>query len=567
MNDYEKDLAIYRMMAKEADALIQKAACPAGEFSAAKVNVKNGFYLPLDEEVVTFSSGSFTCSCRRDSIFYYLAKYEKYIQPKDRVKFSKREDKGEKLLTVVKPKEFAFLKKATMRDANYPLMHGVMLEAKTMTMFASDGHILTAAKCQGHEVLGEFPADAKFILPPEILGCKESKITISMKEGKTFATCGSVTAELTAGRYPNVYGVIGGFMSEIRFSSWKDFQKSVKAVALTSEEKEPIVILSAEAGSKELRLSEKEGASERVVKLLEPAQSSMRLALRAKYVTKSVVKSDRLLFNGCDRAVVFVGKDEFSLIMPVYLSDGIATGNAKLGRDLINPCQLIGMQDVDLTPKVEETEDIPEVPAIEEKEEKHLPAVIVRPAILPIGNFIPKENVRITLPERKVLALPAPATETANEVDAVDAIEVRTVNGMTEGDFVKLHLPTGYSLVCKVIRFSEDGCKVCLNVKGWNKWTFHVSMIEPTDERKNTLPEWLTGGQTVTDGVFTGEICKVERSKVFFADGGTKPLKQVLLNCYPTAKVVVTPTEPEKKENIFMRWAKNILRYASMFSF
>lgn len=548
MNDYEKDLAIYRMMAKEADALIQnpKTIFPAGEYTAAEISggVKYGFCFPLTDEVVTFSSGSFTCSCRRGYIFRYLAKYEKFIKPKDRVKFSKRKDEGEKLLTVVKPKEFAFLKKATMQDANYPMMQGVMIEAKTMTMFASDGHILTAAKCQGHEVLGEFPADARFILPPEILGCKESEITISQKEGKTFATCGSVTDELIGGRYPNVYGVIGGFMSELRFSSWKDFQKSVKAVAVSSEEKEPIVILSAEAGSKELMISEKDCASERVVKLLEPAQSSMRLALRANYVTKSVVKSDRLLFNGCDRAVVFVGKDEFSLVMPVYLSDGIATGNDKLGKDLINPCQLIGMQDVDLTPKVEETEDIPEVPAIKEKEEKHLPAVIVRPAILPIGNFIPKEDVKIALPERKVLALPAPTAEIeeAEEVEEVEAVEVRTVNGMAEGDFVKLNLPTGYSLVCKVVRFSDNEKNVTLNIKGWNKWTFHVSMIEPTDERKNTLPEWLTGGQTVTDGNFAGEICKVERSKVFFADGGTKPLKQVLLNCYPTAKVVVTPT-------------------------
>lgn len=574
---------IYSKLAEKAKEVFDCLEIPSGVYSAKDVNnlipfttkgvdpekistpIYDGRWKMDPMETISVSEGSFGCEFKAWRIFAYMAKFEKLVPAKDRVKFEKVAEEGTHCLELVVPKNIGKLPKCVGKDELRPVMDYVCYDVERHALVATDGYVLSVVHCDC-ELFSEEHKTSMILIDASLIK-KDAEISISKTE---FGYCAN-NIVINEMRYPKWHAVIPKFHEdeEIKFDkkAWKVLQKAVKEISKAC--KMEYIHLLADEGNNSITVKGDNAAyniiQEKNIEVPCVIRKSFHVAVNAKSFAK-IDEADSMWIQGGDRALGFTNDKKMMLLMPTNASEIIPADKRERNIDLLNLSRIVCKEKDAIipAPKAE----------VKEAEEKHLPVPVVKSLPVPV---VKVETVPVAIPceitpiVEKQIEDAEIVEEIKNEPKEVVA-EKKSVNGISEGDFVSLKIFSGEEIITKVLTFTDNG-RVRLFIKSCT-FNFSLDEIKPTDAKKKTSPTWLKVGKTITDGKFVSEITKINRSSVEFADGETRKLLYLLTNCRPATEEekssvqVVTAKEVEmqpKKERF--SWIKKIIRKAAIFSF
>ena len=572
MNENAKNLAIYNGLVNHANEVLNHLVINVGIYTAKQVAKENRGFDDGDfaEKMFEVTVENFSCEVKACSIFGTLEKFEKLVKPADRVTFEVKAEKGEPIVEFEVPKEIKYLFKSVATPKSDPLrpaLYGICLDTKFSALVATNSSVINVVSVEvtRHEEVEQ----EKFLIPVEVFKGAE-KVTI--ERGKYGYTANGIG--LIEYKFPMWEKVISDFSAEqaINVKKFSDLTKAAKSVTkisgsddvkITGTKCEKRITLESECATKKIELSaplmqdvsfttnknflEKVVPGEIYVKGSGQAVSIAEGMLTIFWVESEMEKNDaEMPFNAIEAAGIwkkekFAEKEATTLPAVVEKYDYCAiAAEIMKKRESENSITI---------PMKKETKNFP-VPYVEK-----LPTVVV-------------EMTPVAMEEETLEIEDAEAVEFVEETPAK---EIVNINGMKEGDYVKLTLPFGDEIICRIYHFSKNGEKVSVNLKGWNKFSFPIESISPTTETKNTMPEWLTVGSTITDGEIIGEIAEIKRSKILFEDGTTATLKDVLVTFHPCEN----PQEiEEEKSTVRMPkktrpfgWLRRVLNKVALLSF
>lgn len=251
MSDKEMNLAILNKLYEIAFAVWEKMAKVAdyGSYTASeianKVNKEFCFSNEQNEdEKVTVSVGTYTCSFPLKNIFYFVSVFEKLASVGRNAKQFVFEESGELLgkATFEVSKGMSELCKFVADDELRPVMNYIILDAANNCLVASDGHKLLSFPAKVLEHSGDL---SNFYICPKkfALMCKKMKkgevySVTATKESVNGKECNKLEFEnITSnigyiGRYPNWKSVFPKVSNELALhfdkNAWNEIKKFCK---------------------------------------------------------------------------------------------------------------------------------------------------------------------------------------------------------------------------------------------------------------------------------------------------------------------------------------------------
>jgi hypothetical protein len=251
MSDKEMNLAILNKLYEIAFAVWEKMAKVAdyGSYTASeianKVNKEFCFSNEQNEdEKVTVSVGTYTCSFPLKNIFYFVSVFEKLASVGRNAKQFVFEESGELLgkATFEVSKGMSELCKFITDDELRPVMNYIILDAANNCLIASDGHKLLSFPTKVLEHSGDL---SNFYISPKkfALMCKKMKKgeiynVTATKESVNGKECNKLEFEgFTSnigyiGRYPNWKSVFPKVSNELALhfdkNAWNEIKKFCK---------------------------------------------------------------------------------------------------------------------------------------------------------------------------------------------------------------------------------------------------------------------------------------------------------------------------------------------------
>lgn len=251
MNDKEMNLAILNKLYEIAFAVWEKMAKVAdyGSYTASEIanmlNKEFNFSNEQNEdEKVTVSVGTYTCSFPLKNIFYFVSVFEKLASVGRNAKQFVFEESGELLgkATFEVSKGMSELCKFITDDELRPVMNYIILDAANNCLVASDGHKLLSFPTKVLEHSGDL---SNFYISPKkfALMCKKMKKgeiynVTATKESVNGKECNKLEFEgITSnigyiGRYPNWKSVFPKVSNELALhfdkNAWNEIKKFCK---------------------------------------------------------------------------------------------------------------------------------------------------------------------------------------------------------------------------------------------------------------------------------------------------------------------------------------------------
>lgn len=251
MSDKEMNLAILNKLYEIAFAVWEKMAKVAdyGSYTASEIanmlNKEFNFSNEQNEdEKITVSVGTYTCSFPLKNIFYFVSVFEKLASVGRNAKQFVFEESGELLgkATFEVSKGMSELCKFVADDELRPVMNYIILDAANNCLVASDGHKLLSFPAKVLEHSGDL---SNFYISPKkfALMCKKMKKgeiynVTATKESVNGKECNKLEFEgITSnigyiGRYPNWKSVFPKVSNELALhfdkNAWNEIKKFCK---------------------------------------------------------------------------------------------------------------------------------------------------------------------------------------------------------------------------------------------------------------------------------------------------------------------------------------------------
>lgn len=251
MSDKEMNLAILNKLYEIAFAVWEKMAKVAdyGSYTASEIanmlNKEFNFSNEQNEdEKVTISVGTYTCSFPLKNIFYFVSVFEKLASVGRNARQFVFEESGELLgkATFVVSKGMSELCKFVADDELRPVMNYIILDAANNCLVASDGKKLLSFPAKVLEHSGDlsnfYISPKKFVLmckkmkKGEIYNVTATKEKVSENECNKLEFDGIVSNIGYIGRYPNWKSVFPKVSNELALhfdkNAWNEIKKFCK---------------------------------------------------------------------------------------------------------------------------------------------------------------------------------------------------------------------------------------------------------------------------------------------------------------------------------------------------
>lgn len=279
------NIAIYKSLAAKAAELFQRTKIDAGTYSAKELADRKKdkkalcWEMENSKEEITISVESFTCRIVASMVFTFLARFEKLIPEKERVKFTRSEE-SEILcsLSINVSRDAAKVAKFASKGEKFrKVLNYVYLDIQRGVLVATNDKRLAVRPVNISNIEGEIPENGFYILPKFLKG-GSYEIACIKKAGELFTQTTNEAGETTlcpSGlRFPNYRSVIPEGGKTIRVLDVKSFSAFVKQSA---KDKSCQLRIETKAGSERISISaveiwyEKKVLSEIEVELLSPA--------------------------------------------------------------------------------------------------------------------------------------------------------------------------------------------------------------------------------------------------------------------------------------------------------
>lgn len=251
MSDKEMNLAILNKLYEIAFAVWEKMAKVAnyGSYTASEIanmlNKEFNFSNEQNEdEKVTVSIGTYTCSFPLKNIFYFVSVFEKLASVGRNAKQFVFEESGELLgkATFEVSKGMSELCKFVADDELRPVMNYIILDAANNCLVASDGHKLLSFPAKVLEYSGDlsnfyicpkkFALMCKKMKKGEVYSVTATKESVNGKECNKLEFDGIVSNIGYIGRYPNWKSVFPKVSNELALhfdkNAWNEIKKFCK---------------------------------------------------------------------------------------------------------------------------------------------------------------------------------------------------------------------------------------------------------------------------------------------------------------------------------------------------
>ena len=251
MSDKEMNLAILNKLYEIAFAVWEKMAKVAdyGSYTASeianKVNKEFCFSNEQNEdEKITLSVGTYTCSFPLKNIFYFVSVFEKLASVGRNARQFVFEESGELLgkVTFEVSKGMSELCKFVADDELRPVMNYIILDAANNCLVASDGHKLLSFPTKVLEHSGDlsnfyinpkkFALMCKKMKKGEVYSVTATKESVNGKECNKLEFDGITSNIGYIGRYPNWKSVFPKVSNELALhfdkNAWNDIKKFCK---------------------------------------------------------------------------------------------------------------------------------------------------------------------------------------------------------------------------------------------------------------------------------------------------------------------------------------------------
>lgn len=333
MDNKELNIAIYKSLAAKAAELFQRTKIDAGTYSAKELadgkKDKKSLCWEMEDgkEEITISVGSFVCRFVASMVFTLLARFEKLVPAKERVKFTKFEETDGLVcsFTMDVPKSAIDAEKFVAKTNGYrPVMENVCIDIQGERLAASDGYKMAIRPVLISNISGELLERRAFIRPNDLknmVGRCEVRIyekentcqtEVTTERGETYiCECG--------GRFPNVDSI--SWKPEenqaIRFANLKELKKIAKD-AIKSDCKLQIIT---EAGNESARIVAYrfgEQCFEYSVLLSDPSNYSCIVWIKPENLIPFFGDwTGELYIKAACSAFVLGSKSGYNLLMPV----------------------------------------------------------------------------------------------------------------------------------------------------------------------------------------------------------------------------------------------------------
>lgn len=338
MDAKEMNIAIYRAISAKANELFQRVNISAGTYSAKELadgkKDKNALCWEMEnsKEEITISVGSFVCRFVASMVFTLLARFEKLVPAKERVKFTKCEETAGLVcsFTMDVPKSAIDAAKFVEKTNGYrPAMENVCIDIQGGRLAASDGYKMAIRPVLISNISGELLERRAFIRPNDLknmVGRCEVRIyekentyqtEVTTERGETYiCECG--------GRFPNVDSI--SWQPEekqaIRFADLKELKKIAKD-SIKSDCKLQIIT---DSGSKSARIvahNSEEQCFEYSVLLDKPANYSCIVWIKPENILPFFGDwTGELYIKSAYSAFVLGSKSGYNLLMPTSPEEG-----------------------------------------------------------------------------------------------------------------------------------------------------------------------------------------------------------------------------------------------------
>lgn len=251
MSDKEMNLAILNKLYEIAFAVWEKMAKVAdyGSYTASEIanmlNKEFNFSNEQNEdEKVTVSVGTYTCSFPLKNIFYFVSVFEKLASVGRNARQFVFEESGELLgkATFEVSKGMSELCKFVADDELRPVMNYIILDAANNCLVASDGHKLLSFPAKVLEHSGDlsnfyinpkkFALMCKKMKKGEVYSVTATKESVNGKECNKLEFDGIVSNIGYIGRYPNWKSVFPKVSNELALhfdkNAWNEIKKFCK---------------------------------------------------------------------------------------------------------------------------------------------------------------------------------------------------------------------------------------------------------------------------------------------------------------------------------------------------
>lgn len=334
MDNKEMNIAIYKSLAAKAAELFQRTKIDAGTYSAKELadgkKDKKALCWEMEnsKEEIIISIESFACRFVASMVFTILARFEKLIPAKDRVKFTKCEESGLLVCSFkmeVTKDAIDASKFVAKSDCQRPMLGLVHINHQAGRLEASDGYKMATRHVTISHINGEFQERRAFIRPNDLknmVGCCEVRVykkentcqtEITTERGEIFiCECGAPFVNVDSVSWQPEEN------QAIRFADLKGLKKIVKD-AIKSECKLQLTI---EAGSKSVRIISyafhyDERDFEYIVPLSEPANYSCIVWIKPENLLPFFGDwTGELYIKSASSAFVLGSKSGCNLLMP-----------------------------------------------------------------------------------------------------------------------------------------------------------------------------------------------------------------------------------------------------------
>mgnify|MGYP007028189162 CR=1 FL=1 len=251
MSDKEMNLAILNKLYEIAFAVWEKMARVAdyGSYSASEIanKINKEFYFSNEQdedEKITISVGTYTCSFPLKNVFYFVSVFEKLASVGRNEKQFVFEESGELLgkVTFEVSKGMSELCKFITDDELRPVMNYIILDAANSCLVASDGKKLLSFPTKVLEHSGDlsnfyicpkkFALMCKKMKKGEIYSVTATKEKVSEKECNKLEFDGITSNIGYIGRYPNWKSVFPKVSNELALhfdkNAWNEIKKFCK---------------------------------------------------------------------------------------------------------------------------------------------------------------------------------------------------------------------------------------------------------------------------------------------------------------------------------------------------
>lgn len=242
MDAKEMNITIYRAIASKANELFQRVKISAGTYSAKELaeQKKDKAFLCWEmedgKEEIIISVESFVCRFVASMVFTVLAKFEKLVPTKERIKFTKCEESETvcRLSILISREAASVANFAAKGNESREALRYVYLDTRRGVLVATNGKRLAVRPVSISNVEGELPENGFYILP-KFLKAGSYEITCIRKVGELFTLATNAAGETSLcpsdWRYPDYRSVIPEGGKTIRVLDVKSFSAFVKQSA------------------------------------------------------------------------------------------------------------------------------------------------------------------------------------------------------------------------------------------------------------------------------------------------------------------------------------------------